>query len=548
MTVAARFRCEDFWIRTASGVTTQPLSFALGLGDSVALVGGAGAGKSLLFEKFSGIERPGVESGGRFDFGRTATVPQDARLVALPTDRVWSLLGFSGLGVLTQGLVSARWPASASEDRARALMKLLLLDPDRLAELSFRDLSATERRGVLICRALLQDPEVLLLDGWDEMTDGPRRRATGQLLRERMRSGMSVLLTSRRYPLRDFPEAAVVDVGTEDFGEPAVPLIATATRGKPHDHALLELTRVSVNRPRFSLFRPRPPAVPVDGASLFVRHGEALVLLGIGGAGKTTLLQTIAGLHSPSRGAILASNHDVTYARGRRARRLRKNVQLVFQDATSALDGNRTVQSHLDEALALAPPESHSPAQWLERVGLSPRLLRAPADQLSASEGQRVDLARSLVVSPQLVLFDAPEVSAADTDGGVLAALLSAEKARGRAFLIATTDPDVARNLADRVAIIHAGRIIELGTKNEVLSHPGHPVTQALLEGGDVTISDPTAPCRGCPHTPKCSRRGLPQCDEQEPMLAPIIDPEDVNEDSAPGQHRVACFHPIDRR
>jgi len=219
----------------------------------------------------------------------------------------------------------------------------------------------------------------------------------------------------------------------------------------------------------------------------------------------------------------------------------------VFQDATAVLDGNRTVAAHLLEAQSLGGDRSHSPAAWLERLGLSPRLLRAPADQLSASESQRIDLARSLIVSPRLVLFDAPEVSGAESDGGLIASVLASEKANGRAFLVASSNPEIAKSLADRIAILHAGRVIELGTRDEVLNRPGHPVTWAMLHGGEIAPSDPTAPCHGCPHTPLCARRQLPQCNEREPMLAPLLHRPDDSESVVPGQHRVACFQPIER-
>lgn len=537
-------RCEDFGVRGAFGFETQRLNFELERGQACAVVGRPGSGKSLIFESMAGIARPHTDTVGTFSSPQRALVPQDARLTALPTDRVWSLVGISGLGVRLRQVAGTRWPASESEDRASLLMERLRLAPDRLAELSFRDLSACERRGILLCRALLEDPPVLLLDGWDEMTDGPARRAIAEVLTERMREGLSVIFSSRRYPLRDFPDVKVVPLGEIEPGEVAVPLIQKPAELTPHSHPLLELNRVSVTKPRLRVLRPRPPALPVDGASLFVRHGETVVLLGVAGSGKTTLLQTIAGLHAPSRGSILVTGQDVTYARGRRARRLRRDVQLVFQDAPSALDGNRTVEALFEEAMAIVKSRACTPSEWLERVGLPERLLRARADQLSASESQRVDLARSLVLAPRLVLFDAPGMSAADCDGGLLASLLTAEKAQGRAFLIATTDPEIARSLADRVAVIHAGRIVELGTRREVLDHPGHPVTEALLKGTAIAPTDPTAPNVGCPHVRLCERRKLPLCREQEPMLAPLSDPDQPADSSSQGQRRCACFNP----
>jgi ABC-type glutathione transport system ATPase component len=220
-------------------------------------------------------------------------------------------------------------------------------------------------------------------------------------------------------------------------------------------------------------------------------------------------------------------------------------VQLVFEDASSMLDGHRTVQAHLEEAMSLGKGLHGSPTEWMERLGLSPRLLQAPADQLSASEGQRVDFARSLVVAPKLILFDAPEISGAAEDGGLLAAVFRAEKSQGRAFLVATSKPELARSLSDRVAVLYAGRIVELGSTRQVLERPGHPLTRAILSQEPIPEHDPTKPKVGCPFVSKCARRQLPQCDEKEPMLAPLHSISSPESGSEPAPHRVACFHPI---
>src|SRR5690606_10505723 len=121
---------------------------------------------------------------------------------------------------------------------------------------------------------------------------------------------------------------------------------------------------------------------------------------------------------------------------------------------------------------------------------------------------------------------------------------IQSEKASGRSFLVATADPDLAYSLADRVAILHAGRVIELGTRHEILDHPSHPLTQALLGGHPIPLFDPTRPVIGCPFVMECSRRQLPQCQQTEPMLAPLH-ASDAAESLETGNRRVACFHPI---
>lgn len=541
---STRLSLISFGIKTASGWTSSRFSIELSRGETLALIGPSGSGKTLILEQFVGALRPGIEKLGQARIGRIAWVPQDARLAVLPTDRVWSLVGLSGLGVRLQQATGRRPSLSEDETCSVELLRRLRLDPDRLAELPFRDLSATERRCVLVAQALLMSPEILVIDGWGEQMDGPTRRAVAEVLRERISAGLCVVLTSRRYPLLDFNETRVVTIGEAENVDPPVPLLQKAASADPHAHVLLEVNRLTVERKRRGLLRRRPPAVVIDGASLFVRHGESLAVLGVAGSGKSTLFEAISGLIPASRGTVRVEGNDITQARGRRARRLRQQVQLVFQDAASVLDGQRTVQALLEEAMSLGKGLRGSPSEWMERLGLSPRLLQAPADQLSASESQRVDFARSLVVSPKLILFDAPEVSGAGDDGGILAALFLAEKSRGRAFLVATNKPELARSLADRVAVLHAGRIIEMGPAKQVLARPGHPLTLALLCNTSIPEHDPTSPKRGCPFVSQCERRQLPKCDQQEPMLAPLSFPSAESE-GVLGARRVACFHPL---
>ena len=476
---------------------------------------------------------------GTADGMRPSLLPQDTRLCVLPTDDVWMVLSLNPWALRSQRSMGWRWKLSEHEERAHRLMRQLRLDPERIALLRFRSLCTSERRRVLLCAVLLTNPELLLFDGWDEMMDARDRKAIAAVLDERMAEGMAVLASSRRTPLADFPGSSVHHLGSEEApGATALPLIRKSNSATTHEHPLLEINRLTISLGSASLFRRRPAATVIDGASLFVRHGESLVLLGPSGSGKTTLLHAIAGLHTPSHGTIRVANQDVTHARGARARRLRKSVQVIFQNASAVLDGPRTVKSHLEEARGLMAQKSEATAQWLDKLGLAPRLLGAPADQLSISESQRIDLARSLVLNPRLVLFDAPQGSGANADGGLLAGVIHAQKAEGKAFLIATSDPEIAQSLADRVAILHAGRVIELGTREEVLKRPAHPASQALIFGTDkLEPSNPNAPHTGCPYVGQCPRRELPLCDEKEPMLAPL--------GSSSGGHRVACFHPV---
>lgn len=544
----ARIECENWGIRGISNFRTEPLTCSIAPGEIVALVGRPGSGKSLILERMAGIRRPGIETVGAMSIWQPGLVPQDARLSVLPTDRVWTLLGLNSWAYRSKNLVGYRPEKSSHDQAASVMLERLRLNIDRVAGLHFRDLSGTERRIILLGAALLQRPlETLLIDGWDETMNTHCRRAAVQLLREKVEQGLSVLVSARHYPLRDLPEARSLEFGSEATGgDVAVPLVRKLPlRSEVHRHPLLEVGGLRVKRQQLGIIRRKSPAFPVDGASLFVRRGETMVLLGVEGSGKTTLLEAIAGLSPIHSGVVLIAGHDVTHAKGTRARRFKRDVQLVFQDAATTLDGLRSVQAHLDEAIKLSGNADAHPGEWLETLGLSPRLLNAPADQLSAAEGQRINLIRCLILRAPLILFDSPEVSGADTDGGLINAVITAEKAKGRTFLIATSDAAVAEAFADRIAVLHSGRVIELGTRSEILRSPAHPITKALIDGTVLAPSNPTAPAKGCPHLLHCVRRKLPQCQDEQAVLTPLISKEDLSREAQHGIRRAACYNPL---
>src|SRR5690606_35076177 len=385
------------------------------------------------------------------------------------------------------------------------------LEADRMLDLELRTLAMSERRRVLLAAALARPFELLLFDGYGESLDPSARGRCLDLLEDACASGRAVLLTSReRHPAGITPTRTVdclheaADAGT------AVPLLRRAKPGtrRPHAHPLLEAEHVWVTRGRRGLLGRLPAATPVADASLFVRHGEVVVLLGPSASGKTTFLETMAGLRPPVRGQIRVSGVEVVSPRGSHLRRLRREVQLVFQDAAGVLDAGRTVHAHLDEAKQLGRGEAQSAEAWLDRLGLPERLLEAPADVLSASEAARVDLARSLAVKPLMVLLDEPRDLGIGEDDGVVLSVIDAEKKAGTSFLVATSEPEVAATLADRIAIFAAGRVIELGSREDVLACPAHPLTRAFLTDQSSRRFDPRRVPPGCAFSGACEGEG----------------------------------------
>lgn len=526
---SALLSLRSFGILTASGFATARITLACKRGSVTAVRGGIGSGKSLIFEALVGMQRPDCTPQG--DVSRDAAhdafdfVPQDARLGALPTDRVRTL--FRGL------------PAKTRADALRVL-SALRLDAERLFPMTFRQLSSGERTRVLWAFGLARKGELLLVDGFGEGLSEEDSAVISKMISEQTDAGRSFLMFCRSHLALQAEAQQVVDLGSDE-PDGAVPLVkrAASTKHKRHRHALLEVEHLQVPRGRAGILGRKRAAYPVNGVSLYLRHGETLVVLGPSGSGKTTLLEALAGLQATSEGRIRFEGRDVGGARGYRGRSLRRHMQLVFEDAPMVLDSPRTVRAHLHEAARLSENAQGTPAAWVERLGLSPRLLSLPANVLSVGESQRIDLARSLVLSPHVVLFDAPRNAGIDADGGTLAAFVQTEKMRGIGFLIATSSRRVARSLGDRIAIMLAGRVVELGAAEKILSEPAHPFTRDWLRGDYEKPQDPRSPSPGCPYVEACDRRELPKCQAEEPPLVPLP------RVAGAARRRVACFHPI---
>jgi oligopeptide transport system ATP-binding protein len=291
---------------------------------------------------------------------------------------------------------------------------------------------------------------------------------------------------------------------------------------------LLDVRDLSVVYPRRRRFlargQRRPDVAAVKGLSLSIARGETLALVGESGSGKTSAARAIIRLLRPARGSVIFDGLDVGAASRTELRRYRERVQLVFQDPYSSLNPRIAVGAAIEEVLAvhrIRPTGAERRRRVLELladVGLGPEHATRYPHELSGGQRQRVGIARALAVGPELLLLDEP-VSSLDVSvqAQIVNLLEDLQEEHGLGYLFIAHDLAVVHHIADRVAVMYLGEIVEEGAVDDLFSNPRHPYTRALLasipgsrtaaERAHGELRQELALGPGCPFRNRCPQR-----------------------------------------
>ena len=295
----------------------------------------------------------------------------------------------------------------------------------------------------------------------------------------------------------------------------------------------------------------------VDGVSLQLHKGETLGVVGESGCGKSTLGRILMRLEEPTSGKLTIDGVDVFSQSNAAMRKLRRDVQIVFQDPYTTLNPRKTVGDIVGEPFEIHPEveprggRRKRVQELLDLVGLNPEHINRFPHQFSGGQRQRIGIARGIALNPKVLICDEP-VSALDVSvqAQVVNLLERLQNELDLAYVFIAHDLSVVRHISDRVAVMYLGKIAEIGTEDEIYEHPTHPYTQALLSA--VPVPDPTTrgkrrqivltgdvpspanPPSGCRFHTRCWK-ATEICSAEEPQL--------VDRADGLSAHRSACHH-----
>ncbi|MEW7009350.1 dipeptide ABC transporter ATP-binding protein [Lentilitoribacter sp. EG35] len=512
------------------------VSFSLKKGETLAIAGESGSGKSITSLAIMGLlPPPAVQvTHGAIRLGSTElTQCSEAELRDVRGNRIamifqepmTSLNPVLTIGTQISEAIRAHEPVSRSVANARALEALRSVrinQPEQRLSQYPHELSGGMRQRVMIAMALALEPEVLIADEPTTALDVTVQREVLDLLRDlQAEHGTAILLiTHDMGVVAEMADRIIVmkDGKIEEqnetkalFSSPSRPytreLLASVPRmgdgtkpakqSKITGEPVLKLDNLAV---RFDIHggllgRVTHHVHAVNNVSFDIAKAETFALVGESGCGKSTVAKAIVGLVNHSGGIEImgqqAQLHDATHQKSRC-----RNVQMVFQDPMAALDPRMRIGDLIAEPLVIhnigsVEDRRNQTLELLQRVGLPADAAERYPHEFSGGQRQRICIARALALQPELIIAD-ESVSALDVSvqARVLALLEALKEEFGIAYLFISHDMAVVENVADRVAVMYLGQIVEMGTSEQVFSNPQHPYTNRLIEA--VPVPDPT--------------------------------------------------------
>lgn len=517
---------NDLSVAFPSGAALSGVNLSVAKGQTVALVGESGSGKTLTARSILRV----LPKGAKVTGGVIQLAGLDVATLAENDPRLMKIRG-GIVGMIYQEPMTAlsefytignqieetliQHGSNRKDARARALEMLRAVampEPEARMEAYIFELSGGQRQRAMIAMALSTNPALLIADEPTTALDVTTQAVILKLLKRLQAEqdmamifithDMSVVANVADHVVvmlngevvETGPVAKVLQAPKEDYTKALVAAVPSGRAGqfrrdkvaRPTSAPILTIQNLSQQFKRATgLFRPPQVIKAVDDVSLTLSAGETLAVVGESGSGKTTLGRAVLGLTEPTAGTVEHRLND---------RPLWQDVRMVFQDPMSSLNARMTVFDIIADPLRRAGERDPSARVFdlLERVGLNSDHATRYPHAFSGGQRQRIGIARAIAPEPKVIVLDEP-VSALDVSvqARVLTLLADLQDELDMAYLFISHDLDVVASVADRVAVMHRGRIVETGPTHQIFAAPQHEYTQKLLSAR-LTLTPPT--------------------------------------------------------